>query len=198
MATGTTDPIRRATDAGWKDTLKGLTAPGSDPLGEGIYCQVYGGDACNTWYGPTGALSTSDTCAVGMDGQPSVAAALQNCTMLHSGEVLGDTCSDQYTNCDNCETACKEALITDLKEQILPASYFVFVLCFFLMIAVVWNNILIAGDGIEGISKILGLVINGIVVLFSFVLIILGGIAASSALDSCEAAGMSTDGCVPG
>merc|ERR1719453_1986717 len=44
MATGTTDPIRRATDATWDDTIKGLTVDHGD--GSGIYCQVYGGTDC--------------------------------------------------------------------------------------------------------------------------------------------------------
>lgn len=58
MATGTTDPIRRATDAAWDDTIKGLTI---DQDGSGIYCENYGGTACGTWYAANGALDPTDS-----------------------------------------------------------------------------------------------------------------------------------------
>ena len=188
MATGTTDPVRRATDASWEDTIKGLTAEGSTEDGAGIYCDVNGGDDCNTWYGPNGADDPHDGC----DSTP---LELWNCTSLTDGTRHAD-CPAKYLGCVACSEACKEAVITSVKDNILPASYFVFVLCFFLVICVVWNNILIASDEMDGITKILGLVINGIVVLFSFILIILASYAASAANTTCENAGQSD--CIPG
>lgn len=189
MATGTTDPVRRATDLSWEDTIKGLTADGSTEDGAGIYCDVNGGTACNAWYGPSGAVDPTSGC----DSTP---LELWNCTSL-TDETRNSDCAAKYQGCVDCSEACKEAVITSVKKNILPASYFVFVLCFFLVICVVWNNIMIADDGeLEGIKKILGLVINGIVVLFSFILIILAAYAASAASTTCEAAGQSD--CIPG
>jgi hypothetical protein len=193
MATGTTDPVRRATDATWRETLPTLTIPGSagpDNDATAIYCQVYGGAACNTWY--TVSLSSGDGCTIGEANKLSVKAALDNCTQLATGESYAQ-CSNVYQQCSDCDDACKDATIQDVKDQILPASYFVFVLCFFLAIVVVWNNIMIAADDLEGVTKILGLVFNGVLVLLAFIMVVMAGLAASNAGDACNGG----DDCVP-
>jgi hypothetical protein len=190
MATGTTDPVRRATDNTWSSTLPTLTIPGSDPNGEGIYCEVYGGTDCVQWY--TDSLASNDDCTIGEANKLSVKAALDNCTQLMTGEAY-DQCENVAQSCVDCAEACKEATITDVKDQILPASYFVFFLCFYLAIVVVWNNIMIASDDLEGITKILGLVFNGALVLLAFIMVIMAGLAASNAGDACNGG----DDCVP-
>merc|ERR1719326_2775767 len=196
MATGTTDPVRRATDATWEQTILTLTSTGTDPNGDGIYCQVYGGADCTTWYGTGGAVNTEDDCPLNEGGSNlDTQQALNNCTRVNEIE---DCQGDIYNKCVACDLGCKEALIQDIKDQILPASYFVFVLCFFLLVAIVWNNVMIGMDEVEGIPKIIGLVINGVVVLFSFVLIVMAGWGINNADSTCPetvtAAGRS---CIP-
>ena len=68
MATGTTDPIRRATDKTWSNTLPLLTIEGSagpDNAADAIYCQVYGGAECASWY--TNSISTTDDRWIGWE-----------------------------------------------------------------------------------------------------------------------------------
>ena len=192
MATGTTDPVRRATDNAWATTLPTLTIPGSDPHGTGteIYCQVYGGTACQTWY--TNSLASGDLCTIGEANKLSQKAALDNCTALMLGEKH-EECVTVATACVDCAEACKDIAIQDVKDQILPASYFVFFLCGYLAVVVVWNNIMIAADDLEGITKILGLVFNGVLVLIAFIQVIMAGLAASNAADACNGG----DDCVP-
>jgi hypothetical protein len=194
MATGTTDPVRRATDKGWKEALPLLTIPGSagpDNDGDAIYCEVYGGTACGTWY--TLSLQSGDECTIGEASKLSVKMALDNCTQLAAGEVWGE-CNAVFSACASCSDACKEAAIQDVKDTILPASYFVFVLCAYLAIVVLWNNIMIASDDLEGPKKIIGMVLNAGLVLLSFVMVIISALAMSSAGEACQ----NTDGgCVP-
>ena len=74
MATGTTDPIRRATEKSWSNTLPLLTIEGSagpDNAADAIYCQVYGGAECASWY--TNPISTTDgNCKIGEANELSV------------------------------------------------------------------------------------------------------------------------------
>jgi len=59
---------------------------------------------------------------------------------------------------------------------------------------VVWNNIMIAADGgPEGITKILGLVFNGLLALLAFIMVIMGAVASYNADDACQ----SDSDCVP-
>ena len=194
MATGTTDPIRRATDKTWSDTLPLLTIEGSagpDNAADAIYCQVYGGAECASWY--TNSISTTDgNCKIGEANELSVKRALDNCTMLAAGQVNSE-CQVHYDVCLSCDNACKEAAIQDVKDEIIPASYFVFFLCFYLAIVVVWNNIMIAADDLEGLTKILGLVFNGVLCLIAFIEVIMGSMAAYNASEACQA---SEGGCV--
>ena len=193
MATGTTDPVRRATEEAWPETLPTLTIPGSagpDNDATAIYCQVYGGAKCNTWY--VSSLASADSCTIGEANKLSQKAALDNCTALMTGEVY-DECDNVATACVDCNTACMDAAIQDVKSQILPASYFVFFLCAYLAIVVVWNNIMIAADDLEGTTKILGLVFNGLLVLIAFIQVTMAGLAMSNADEACNGG----DDCVP-
>lgn len=195
MATGTTDPIRTATEAAWDQTLPTLVGPKTDPNSDQAYCEAYGkGDDCARWYGneADGAVARApgSTCALGPDTL-DWHLALNNCTAV--GDEVGCAQAD-VNECAACVDQCKEAVIEDIKEEILPASYFVFVLCVFLMVAVVWNNILIGMDEIDGVAKIIGLVINGVIVLFSFVLIVMAIWNMSNASDACP---KTVDSCIP-
>lgn len=194
MATGTSDPVRRATVKGWPDALPFLTSPrsaGGDNPTEAIYCQVYGGTRCATWY--EHAASADDDCTIDEDGSLSSKMALDNCTQLAAGEPF-DQCSNVYSACKTCEAACMEAAIQDVKNVILPASTFVFILCGYLFITVLWNNVMLASEDLSGVKKMIGLGLNAGLVLFSIVMAVLCGLAISSASTSCQ----STDGgCVP-
>ena len=78
-----------------------------------------------------------------------------------------------------------QASITKVKDQMLPASYFTFFLCFYLFVVVCFNQIALGADEIEGVLKIVGLVLNGLVVLFSFVAFIIAIIGMVDANDAC-------------
>ena len=194
MATGTHDPVRRAITKGWPDALPYLSSPGSageDYATEATYCGVYGDTRCLTWY--TDAIAPGDDCTIGEEGSLSVKMALDNCTQLAAGEPYSD-CAHVQTQCTNCEVACMEAAIQDVKDVILPASTFVFVLCGYLFITVLWNNVMLASDELSGLKKLIGLGLNAGLVLFSLVTAVMCGIAVGSATESCQ----STDGgCVP-
>ena len=72
MATGTTDPIRRATDKTWSNTLPLLTIEGSagpDNAADAIYCQVYGGAEWNVCALPIGIELVVNGRAIS-DGDP--------------------------------------------------------------------------------------------------------------------------------
>ena len=194
MATGTTDPVRRATEKGWREAIKGLTIPGSagvDAVADTTYCEVYGGTACNRWY--SDSLASDDLCTIGEASKLTVKDALDNCTALAVGENYQD-CSNVYQTCVDCDEACMDAAIQDVKDQILPASYFVFFMCAYLAIVVVWNNIMIASAELEGIKKILGLVFNGLLVLIAFIMVIMAAVAISEGKDACKDP---EGGCVP-
>merc|ERR1711939_468398 len=69
---------------------------------------------------------------------------------------------------------CMEQSIQDIKDEIVPASFFVLFLVVYFLVVIIWNNIMIGNDDLEGLTKIIGLVFNGVLVLFSLVLTILG------------------------
>ena len=101
----------------------------------------------------------------------------------------------QYnTICQACEKSCMDQTIEDVKDQLLPASIFVFVLTFFFVIVVVFNNMIMGQDEIEGMSKILGLGLNGVLAVLAFFFIIAGILAA---VDASDEENCKTDDCVP-
>ena len=124
MATGTTDPIRRATEKSWSNTLPLLTIEGSagpDNAADAIYCQVYGGAEGASWY--TNSISTTDgNCKIGEANELSVKRALDNCTMLAAGQVNSE-CQVHYDVCMSCDNACMEAAIQDVKDEILESYH---------------------------------------------------------------------------
>ena len=88
MATGTSDPVRRATQKGWSDALPFLTSASSagGDYPDGIYCEVYGGARCAAWY--QAAVSAADDCTIGEADSLSVKMALDICTQLAPQETL--------------------------------------------------------------------------------------------------------------
>lgn len=194
MATGTTDPIRRGTDKTWEHTLQTLTGPKTDPNG-GIYCQEQGGEACNLYYHhAVERTGTGDACDLDEDGKLTVMDALNNCTQLAPGQSY-DKCQVVHPYCEACANACKEAVIEDVKEQILPASIFVFILCGYLVVVVVFNNIGLLGvnEDIPSLTKTVGMVLNGTVALLAFILVIMAAVASYYADEACT----SDSDCVP-
>ena len=63
----------------------------------------------------------------------------------------------------------------------------------FLIIDIVWNNIMMSDDDYEGVSKMVGLVLNGVLLFLSLVMIVMGGLGAAKAADACPGAA----DCVP-
>ena len=55
-----------------------------------------------------------------------------------------------------------KAQISDVKENLEPASVFVLGLMVYLIVVIVWNNIMMSDDDYEGVSKMVGLVLNGV------------------------------------
>jgi hypothetical protein len=207
MATGTTDPVREATVETWDQVLPGLTLPGSNPDGDGTaaggtYCEKQTeGSACTSYYSnsesaPYNAMATR--CL--MTEPITQMQALNNCSMLGDlppGYASTDEgyqgCAGLMTVCQDCAAACMEAQISDVKENLEPASVFTLGLMGYLVIVVVWNNIMMEQDDIEGISKMVGLVLNGLLLLLSFVMLVMGGIGAAKAADACPG----DSSCVP-
>ena len=205
MASGSSDPVRKATKESWSTLVSDLTWTGSDGAG-GIYCQTEtAGTACDNWWsttlGPSKAGDT-DGCLIPLE---ELGSALANCSSLQvatgPGGVRPDwfadsgypLCASHYPTCISCNTACMEASISKVKDQMLPASYFTFFLCGYLVIVVCFNQIALGADEIEGILKIVGLVLNGLVVLFSFIAFIM---AILGLVDANEACPIGQD-CVP-
>jgi len=197
MATGTTDPVREATVETWELTKPTLTIPGSDPDGDpvGSYCQHQTeGSACTMYYAQ--AIIT-DTCQMGPGyGRMEL---LNNCTKANDptplmGEGDNTGCSDLYNLCTQCDTACMEAQIQEVKDNLEPASLFVLLMIVYLTITIVWNNVMVANDDLEGVPQMVGFVLNGILLALSFVLMVMGGVGAWKADDACPSA---ADGCIP-
>lgn len=119
---GSTDPIRRAVEETWDDTLlelvtvAGSAGPNNDE--EGIYCQVDGGAGCTSWYS-----SAHSRCAPTPHPDAhlewtshATTAALGNCAALAPGGALHSNCSTLYGACVNCEQACMSAVIDDIRD----------------------------------------------------------------------------------
>lgn len=181
MASGSSDPIRRASLEAWVDVKPTLTVPGSasDATSDGglsdrSYCEVdvVVSNACQKFYteGPkqTGC-NIDNRKATTQGGGTTWVNAINNCTSLGDWEQ----CKTLQPLCDACEDACREQSIQDIKDQIVPVSFFVLVVVGYFFVVIVWNNIII-GDEIEGLGAIIGLVLNGALLLLSIILIGLG------------------------
>ena len=176
MASGSSDPIRKASKEAWDEVKPTLTIEGSDKK---TYCEsdVVGSSACTTFYTSMSTLaSTAAGCHIGdgkqttQGGGTTVTMALNNCTSMKDW----DKCAGLYSSCAACETACYEQTIADIKEQIIPASYFVLFLVAYFLIVIFWNNIMLGADDIEGTTKIIGLAVNGVLLLLSLILVGVG------------------------
>jgi hypothetical protein len=87
MASGTTDPVRRATDEGWDHILKTVTIPGSGE-GDATFCETQitlpgSIDDCTGWY--ERAAYGDDTCPIGETGQPTVTEVRALCKVVCPG-----------------------------------------------------------------------------------------------------------------
>ena len=208
MATGTTDPVRRATVKGWDQILPALTTPGSDPDGSGgTYCehQTVGshcsGDGGYYEQSTLAVTSTNVDTACQFGVGFSQMEALQNCTVLSDlpagASGLNDGCSTYENLCVSCAMSCMEAQIQDVKDNLIPASYMSLGLMLYFVITVVWNNTMISTidtEGLEGTPKIIGLVLNGVLAFLAFVMIMMGSLGYTKAADACTGA---AESCVP-
>lgn len=112
----------------WPSTLPVLTIPGSAGGGGGIYCQVYGGEACTRWYEQS--VQAGDSCHIGEANRLSVKAALDGCgqgvvdwiehpvfddgslMFNHSMWFVDDVHAEpgcSWSSCIDCANACYEA-----------------------------------------------------------------------------------------
>jgi len=206
MASGSSDPVTKTTKASWDTILPDLTIAGSDGEGD-IYCKTAtGGTTCDLFFSTTGGPATAaNGCDVTVDELGDV---LANCSSIKTSDAsLADKLANGYedtdrqtncnafaSTCDACSMACMEASIQKVKDQMLPASYFTFFLCFYLFIVVCFNQIAVGSEDLEGPVKIVGLVLNGAVILFSFVAFIIAIIGLVDANDACP---QHKDDCVP-
>jgi hypothetical protein len=186
MATGTTDPIRRTTSEGWPDIKATLTLPGTDGTSDGIYCETQPvSSACGMYY--AAAKSATSTCKMGRE-DPDVRAGLLNCTAIldyDKGGINTGGCSVMAQVCSQCEMACMEQQILDVKDAILPMSIVVFCVMGYLFVVTCINTIMSHHEELgEGGWGMLGLVMNGILALCSFILIVIGCIGAYNADDA--------------
>jgi hypothetical protein len=190
MASGTSDPIRRAAFESWETVKPTLTIKESDGSG-GIYCEtMVESGACKDWYTKTSTIAASaPKCSIGGEGGITVEAALNNC----SRTADFDKCGVLKGDCLKCEEGCREQSIQDVKDEIIPASFFVLFLVVYFLIVIVWNNVMIGSDDLEGVSKIIGLVLNGILLLFALVLTIMGMVGYFSIECPKDASGAETD-----
>merc|ERR1719174_383766 len=160
MASGSSDPVRKATKESWPTLVKDLVWTGSDGNG-GIYCQTEtAGTMCDTYWSTSGGPADPDQttdCDIAVADLGDVLAncsSIQLNTNLEPPAWFEDTdraknCNQHYTTCDACSTACMEASIAKVKDQMLPASYFTFFLCFYLVVVVCFNQIALGADEIE-------------------------------------------------
>jgi hypothetical protein len=190
MASGTTDPIRRATTETWDETRQSLTLGGSDGEGsEGIYCETRttANFACQNYYSSARTTTTCTLKAGAADAEleTHIREGLLNCSAIN--DKVGTTCSTLATQCSQCDAACMEQQITDVKDAILPVSIFVFVVVVFLFINCTYNTILVSSSedlSEGGIKKLMGMGLNGVLVLFALVLVIMGCVGAYQADDA--------------
>eukprot|EP01051_Picozoa_sp_SAG22_P009261 SAG22_NODE_761_length_7410_cov_16.687868_2_plen_627_part_00 len=197
MASGSSDPIRRASTSAWDDIRPQLTVKESDGAG-GRYCEtMVEGGGCKAWYDKMSKMETNaEGCLIGntAGGGIAIEAALNNCTQVSDW----DACKPLQGDCDACDSACMEQSIQDIKDEIIPASYFVLFLTVYFIVVIIWNNIMIGNDDLEALrgtardlaslsalrvcrhyapverSKIIGLILNGILLLFALILVIMG------------------------
>ena len=207
MATGTTDPVRRATTESWDVILPTVAVPGSypDTDPDGTYCEYQAtGTACSTFYTDAKAapLVSDPNGACQFGTGYSIYESMRNCSILGdlpataSGSNGG--CGSFEPQCVACNSACMEAQIEDVKENLAPASNLALFMMLYFVVAVVWNNTMmrvIDEEGLEamGVPMIIGLVINGLMGLIATLIIIIGSYGYSQASDACPG---STD-CVP-
>jgi bacterioferritin-associated ferredoxin len=190
MASGSSDPIRKASKEAWADvkptlTIEGSATAGADgALSDKSYCEsdVVVSTACTTFYTSMFTLASSASgCHIGDIKQTTqgagttISMALNNCTSMKDW----DKCAGLHSQCAACEDACYEQTIQDIKDQIVPASYFVLFLVAYFMVVIVWNNIMIGSEDLEGLTKVIGLVTNGILLLLSLILVGMGGYGLS-------------------
>ena len=201
MAMGVTDPVRRVTTEGWDDIIPSLTLPGSNPDGDGAaasgtYCQMQSaGTACTIYYeGTDGApFDLVSPCSFGT-GYTAM-EVLNNCSLLgdlpaHAPASDVSHCTGWSLRCGLCRAACMEAQIEDVKDMLLPASVFVLGLMCYLVIVIVWNNIMIADDWSPGEDHVpcrhaLGYALNGGLLGLSLFMLVFAGVGAAKAADAC-------------
>jgi hypothetical protein len=180
MASGTTDPIRRATTEGWTETKRSLTLEGSDGTSEGIYCETQTqAPDCKIYYAAAKKANIAG-CKRGITAT-IVREGLINCTAIN--DEAG--CGPLANTCAMCSVACMEQQILDVKDAILPLSIFVFCMVGYLFVVTCVNTMISHGEvGDGGIMSIIGMVLNGILALVALILVIMGCVGAYQADDA--------------
>eukprot|EP01048_Picozoa_sp_COSAG05_P011071 COSAG05_NODE_1018_length_6171_cov_6.038867_2_plen_774_part_00 len=204
QASGTTDPVRRTTEENWDRILRTLTLPDSD--GEntsppGAFCETqvtepaYAATCSGTngWYAVMeGAPYNTNPCHIGysVPGYKTPEEVTNNCTILQEGWTVSGVdnqvgCSALYATCAACVIGCKEQTITNVKDNLVPATYFAFLTAAFMAGTVVWNNIMMSGGEISTTQQLPGLAVNGSLAGAGFIMLLVAAWGAYQASESC-------------
>ena len=213
QASGTTDPVRRATEKNWAEILPTLLLRGSDgedTIPSGAFCETQVTEPAyaatcgglNGWYKQMdSAPYNTEPCHIGYDvpNYKTPAEVTNNCTLLQEGWTVSGAsnkagCSQLYSACTQCVIGCKEQSITNVKENLVPATWGTLFTAAFLAGTVVWNNIMMAGDEISATQKLPGLVSNGIVAGAAGIMFLVAAWGAYQASDACPDL---ADDCLP-
>ena len=117
----------------------------------------------------------------------TTAAFAGNCTAV--GEMFDHATKDE---CKRCWKQWQLVVIDKVKGNLIPATICIWALFLFVVVLVVLNYYMIdncedddGNFGVDGLFKILGLVFNGVVFLFGFVVMIMGIVVQSDLNSSC-------------
>eukprot|EP01051_Picozoa_sp_SAG22_P017472 SAG22_NODE_2703_length_2298_cov_1.492042_3_plen_233_part_01 len=188
IATGTRDPVYEGVVSSWTDgghkvlvTSGACSASGPDctewdkaAMNEPPYafgtCQssVIETKLLATWYSYNCANITADMSRKCSD------VDMENCEAK---------CADMEAMCVKCEQQCQHEAVQNIKDYIVPAAVTCFIVTLFLIVAVVYNIILVNKDEStnEGLGMQIGLGVNGLLLLSGLVLMLIGVVGMSNA-----------------
>jgi hypothetical protein len=101
--------------------------------------------------------------------------------MLNDGETAcvarpeWEDCDSAAAQCEICQAECRDYLTREARAGTEAVAFFVLCTVAFCLVAVIYNNFLTRGgnDEYEGITMLLGYVVNGAVLLVGFIMVIL-------------------------